>query len=53
MTCSLLVEENRDRIDDFLARNPGWRLDGDRLFTPLSGGDGFYSALLTRGSGAA
>jgi len=53
MTCSLLGEENRDRIDGFLGRTPGWRLLGDRLFTPLSGGDGFYSALLTRGSGAA
>lgn len=48
MTCSLLVEENRDQIDAFLARTPGWRLASDRLWTPLSGGDGFYSALLTR-----
>ncbi len=48
MTCSLLAEENRDRIEDFLARHPDWKLLHDRLFTPLGGGDGFYSALLTR-----
>ncbi len=49
MTCSLLAEENRGQIDAFLARAPGWRFIGDRPFTPISGGDGFYSALLTRG----
>jgi 16S rRNA (cytosine967-C5)-methyltransferase len=48
MTCSLLAEENRDQIDAFLARHPAWRLAGERLYTPLSGGDGFYSAHLTR-----
>ncbi len=48
MTCSLLAEENRAQIDAFVARNPAWRLLNDRLYTPLSGGDGFYSALLTR-----
>lgn len=49
MTCSLLEAENRGQIDAFLARTAGWRLAAERLFTPLSGGDGFYSALLTRG----
>ena len=49
MTCSLLAEENRGQIDAFLARAPGWRLVGDRSFSPITGGDGFYSALLTRG----
>ncbi len=49
MTCSLLVEENRAQADAFLARAPDWRLAADRVYTPLSGGDGFYSALLTRG----
>ena len=48
MTCSLLTEENRAQVDAFVARNPSWRLIGDRLYTPLGGGDGFYSALLTR-----
>ncbi|OYX45508.1 MAG: SAM-dependent methyltransferase [Rhodobacterales bacterium 32-67-9] len=48
MTCSLLAEENRAQIDGFVSRNPSWRLVRDRLYTALSGGDGFYSALLTR-----
>ena len=49
MTCSLLGAENRAQVDAFLARTPGWRLVADRVYSPLSGGDGFYSALLTRG----
>ena len=49
MTCSLLKGENLDQITGFLKRRPGWKLLGERLFTPLEGGDGFYSALLTRG----
>ena len=49
MTCSLLEAENRAQVDAFLDRAPGWRLVADRVYTPLSGGDGFYSALLTRG----
>ncbi|MEZ5779626.1 MAG: RsmB/NOP family class I SAM-dependent RNA methyltransferase [Paracoccaceae bacterium] len=48
MTCSLLAEENRDQIDAFLERSPGWTLEAERRFTPLENGDGFYSALLTR-----
>ncbi|GAB4386846.1 RsmB/NOP family class I SAM-dependent RNA methyltransferase [Albidovulum sp.] len=48
MTCSLLAEENRGRIEAFRADNAGWSLAADHLFTPLSGGDGFYLALLTR-----
>ncbi len=47
-TCSLLAEENHDRIADFLTRTPGWRLDMQRQFTPLEEGDGFYIALMTR-----
>lgn len=49
MTCSLLDEENRDQVDAFLSGAPDWRLERDRHWTPLSGGDGFYSTLLTRG----
>lgn len=47
-TCSLLAQENQDRVAGFLARTPGWRLVREHHFTPLSGGDGFYLALLTR-----
>ena len=48
MTCSLLSPENRGRIDRFLARNHGFALRHERLFTPLEGGDGFYAAHLSR-----
>lgn len=48
MTCSLLGQENRDRIDAFLAARPGATLRHERLFTPLDAGDGFYAAHLQR-----
>ncbi len=51
MTCSLLNAENGDQVADFLRRSPGWRLLHERRFTPLDGGDGFYSAHLTRATG--
>ena len=47
-TCSLLREENEDQIDRFLARHPGWVCEATRRFSPLSGGDGFFLALLSR-----
>ena len=47
-TCSLLRVENTDRVAGFLARTPGWTRIAEHHFTPLSGGDGFYLALLTR-----
>ena len=47
-TCSLLSDENRDQIDDFLQRHPEWHLIGDHQFLPEDGGDGFYVARLTR-----
>ncbi len=48
-TCSLLAEENEDQIAAFQTRNPGWTLKTQRRFSPLSGGDGFFLATLTRG----
>ncbi|MCA0272486.1 MAG: RsmB/NOP family class I SAM-dependent RNA methyltransferase [Proteobacteria bacterium] len=48
MTCSLLAEENRDQIDAFLTRNPDFTLRHERLITPVEGGDGFYTAHLSR-----
>lgn len=45
-TCSLLRTENQDQVRAFLSRHPGWRLERDRVFTPLQGGDGFYLAIL-------
>ena len=47
-TCSLLEVENGDQTAAFLARTPGWRLEAERRFTPLDGGDGFYLALMAR-----
>lgn len=50
-TCSLLSIENEDRIAAFLSRHPEWGLMQSRHFTPLSVGDGFFLALLTRRHG--
>ncbi|MFC0201736.1 RsmB/NOP family class I SAM-dependent RNA methyltransferase [Paracoccus rhizosphaerae] len=48
MTCSVLTAENGRQVSDFLARRQGFRLVEDRLWTPLSGGDGFFLAILGR-----
>jgi 16S rRNA (cytosine967-C5)-methyltransferase len=65
-TCSLLPQENEDRVAAFLARNPGFRrleaaalwngaipgLAQDFRASPArTGTDGFYCALLERGEG--
>lgn len=47
-TCSMLREENEDQIDAFLGSNPGWNCTLQRRFSPLSGGDGFFLAVLSR-----
>lgn len=47
-TCSLLQAENDDQIQGFLARSSDFSLTGQHHFTPLSGGDGFYLAVLRR-----
>lgn len=47
-TCSLLAEENEEQIASFLARVPGWTCRLQQRFSPLSGGDGFFLALLER-----
>jgi len=43
-TCSLLRDENEARAAAFLARSPGWTMDGELRLSPLDGGDGFYLA---------
>ena len=51
VTCSLLAEEDEDRVEAFFARHPGfsWRGDMVRL-TPLKDGtDGFFAAVIERG----
>lgn len=45
-TCSLLRAENQDQVQGFVKRHPGWRLEMERSYTPLQGGDGFYLSLL-------
>jgi 16S rRNA (cytosine967-C5)-methyltransferase len=65
-TCSLLPQENEDRVAAFLARNPGFRrldaatawegeipgLGRDFRASPaMTGTDGFYCALLGRAEG--
>lgn len=47
-TCSLLGDENGTQVAGFFQRHAGWRLDAERRFTPLEGGDGFYAAVLRR-----
>jgi len=47
-TCSLLRSENQDQIVSFLNKNPDWALVYERVWTPLDGCDGFYTALLKR-----
>ncbi|HCQ63680.1 MAG TPA: SAM-dependent methyltransferase [Rhodobacteraceae bacterium] len=47
-TCSLLEVENGAQVRGFLDRTAGWRLDTERRFTPLDGGDGFYVAVLSQ-----
>ncbi len=47
-TCSLLAEENLDRVHAFLNRAEGWKCVYHRQFSLLDGGDGFFVAHLTR-----
>jgi 16S rRNA (cytosine967-C5)-methyltransferase len=47
-TCSLLAEENDDRIAAFMCRNPGWHLELSRHWHLSQGADGFFVAHLIR-----
>lgn len=47
-TCSILPEENRARIDAFLARHSDWECKWERTFDVNVHGDGFYAAHLTK-----
>lgn len=49
VTCSVLAEENEDRIAGFLAEHPNFSMGANRRLTPRSDGtDGFYAARLER-----
>lgn len=45
-TCSVLREENEEQVEAFLNGHKGWQLFETKRFSPLSGGDGFFLALL-------
>lgn len=47
-TCSVLADENENRIAAFLERHPGWRCVYQHRFDVDSEGDGFFTAHLTR-----
>lgn len=49
-TCSILSDENGDRVRAFLDRNPAFRLEGDPIsLTPgPDAGDGFFAAVMSR-----
>lgn len=47
-TCSLLCEENEDRIKAFLSLKTDWVCLGQWRLSPLEGGDGFFLTLLQK-----
>lgn len=47
-TCSLLDLENHTQVADFLADQTAFSLTVEQDFTPLSGSDGFYCAVLRK-----
>jgi 16S rRNA (cytosine967-C5)-methyltransferase len=47
-TCSLLERENAAQVRAFLTAYPGWQLEQQVVLMPLSGGDGFFLAVLRR-----
>ncbi len=46
MTCSLLRVENEEQPAAFLVRHPRAELLDQRRFSPLTGGDGFFLAVM-------
>lgn len=51
ITCSLLRAENEEAVAAFLSRQPVWRLEMERRWSPLAGGDGFFLALMRENGG--
>lgn len=48
VTCSILSVENNKQTQSFMRRNSSFKLRAERQFLPADGGDGFYTAHLTR-----
>ena len=49
-TCSVLMEENADQIDEFLNRHPDWQMTYTETWPIDETGDGFFVAHLRRAS---
>jgi 16S rRNA (cytosine967-C5)-methyltransferase len=47
-TCSVLKDENSVRIQRFLAKNSGWRIEKQFQLLPDNDGDGFFLCILTK-----
>ncbi|PJI91663.1 16S rRNA (cytosine967-C5)-methyltransferase [Yoonia maricola] len=45
-TCSVLADENRNIVQSFCFRNPGWQIVRDNQRLPDAHGDGFYTCVL-------
>lgn len=48
MTCSLLAAENMQQVDQFLIKNKAFSLNQHQRWTPATGSDGFFLALMQR-----
>lgn len=48
MTCSLFHRENEEQVAAFLVRFPDWQVTMERVETPLTASDGFFTAVLRR-----
>ncbi len=48
ITCSMLPCENQDQIAAFTTQNRQFSAQVQRNFSPISGGDGFFLAILTQ-----
>ncbi len=48
VTCSRFGCENQAQIAAYLVRHEGWQQTGTQVWTPLTGGDGFFLSMLTR-----
>jgi len=46
ITCSLLPSENSAQVNSFLDKFPNWTIELEKSFSPLTGGDGFFTTHL-------
>lgn len=49
MTCSVLDCENGNQISEFINENKNFSVISQKLWTPKTGGDGFFLTLMQRG----